>query len=145
MLGVSQWLTGVPHTPSIPGWQSFVGPFLSVFLIGISVFRDRVAHRWFRSAILWFAFSLLILATVQTFTSHGKIFWLFDAPYAADYFMGPILYRNHYAAFIEAVLPIALYLVVRRERNALSIPDGRYHVRLGSRLRLPCRHRPDHP
>jgi O-antigen ligase len=33
--------------------------------------------------------------------------------------MGPILYRNHYAAFIEAVLPIALYLAVRRERDAL--------------------------
>ena len=28
--------------------------------------------------------------------------------------MGPFLSRNHYAAFIEAVLPIALYRAVRR-------------------------------
>ena len=33
--------------------------------------------------------------------------------------MGPFLSRNHYAAFIEAVLPIALYRAVRRERESL--------------------------
>ena len=33
--------------------------------------------------------------------------------------MGPILNRNHYAAFIEAVLPIALYRAVRREHDSL--------------------------
>ena len=55
---------------------------------------------------------------MQTFTSQGKVFWIFATPYT-DYVMGPILYRNHYAAFIEAVLPIALYLAVRRERDSL--------------------------
>ena len=55
--------------------------FLSVFVIGITVFRERTAHRWFSAAMLWFAFLVSILATVHTFTSHGKIFWLFDAPY----------------------------------------------------------------
>lgn len=92
--------------------------FLSVFWIGISLFRDDTVRRWFRSVILWFAFVVAVLATVQTFTSKGKVLWLFDTPYA-DYVMGPILSRNHYAAFIEAVLPIALYLAVRRERDSL--------------------------
>jgi hypothetical protein len=92
--------------------------FLSVFVVGISVFRDDAVRRWFRSAIVWFAFLVAAVATVQTFTSGGKVFWLFDTPYT-DYVMGPILYRNHYAAFIEAVLPIALYLAVRRERESL--------------------------
>jgi hypothetical protein len=92
--------------------------FLSVFVVGISVFRDSAVRRWFRSAIVWFAFLVAALATVQTFTSHGKVFWLFDTPYT-DYVMGPILYRNHYAAFIEAVLPIALYLALRREHDSL--------------------------
>jgi O-antigen ligase len=68
--------------------------------------------------MLWFAFLVAALATVQTFTSKGKVFWLFDTPYT-DYVMGPILSRNHYAAFIEAVLPIALYLALRRERDSL--------------------------
>jgi O-antigen ligase len=58
--------------------------------------------------MVWFSFLIAVLATVQTFTSGGKVFWLFPTGYA-DYVMGPIVYRNHYAAFIEAVLPLALY------------------------------------
>ena len=92
--------------------------FLCVFLIAISLFREDDDRRWFRSAITWFAFFVAILATIQTFTSQGRVFWIFDTPYT-DYVMGPFLSRNHYAAFIEAVLPIALYRAVRRERESL--------------------------
>ena len=117
--GLFQWLTGrtayaFDTTLAILRWATF----LSVFLIGISLFRDDAVRRWFRSAILWFAFLVAVLATVQTFTSNGKVFWLFATPYT-DYVMGPILNRNHYAVFIEAVLPIALYLAVRRQRESL--------------------------
>ena len=118
--GLFQWLTGrtayaFDTKLAILRWATF----LSVFLIGISLFRDDAVRRWFRSAILWFAFLVAAVATVQTFTAKGKVFWLFDPAYTIDYVMGPILYRNHYAAFIEAVLPIALYLAVRRERDSL--------------------------
>jgi O-antigen ligase len=92
--------------------------FLCVFIIGISLFREDTDRRWFRSAIIWFAFFVAILATVQTFTSRGRVLWIFDTPYA-DYVMGPFISRNHYAAFIETVLPIALYRAVRRERESL--------------------------
>jgi len=91
--------------------------FLSVFLIGMSLFQDRAVRRWFRSGMVWFAFFVAVLATIQTFTSKGKVFWLFATPYS-DFVMGPILYRNHYAAFIEAVLPIALYRAIHEERNS---------------------------
>jgi hypothetical protein len=117
--GLFQWLSGrtayaFDTKLAIVRWATF----LSVFLIGISLFRDDTVRRWFRSAMLWFAFFVAVLATVQTFTSKGKVFWLFATPYT-DYVMGPIPYRNHYAAFIEAVLPIALYLALYRERDSL--------------------------
>jgi O-antigen ligase len=117
--GLFQWLTGLTACAidtklAVLRWATF----LSVFLVGIWLFRDDAVRRWFRSAIVWFAFLVAVLASVQTFTSHGKVFWLFDTPYT-DYVMGPILSRNHYAAFIEAVLPIALYLALRRERESL--------------------------
>jgi hypothetical protein len=92
--------------------------FLSVFIVGISLFRDAAILRWFRSALIWFAFVVAIFATIQAFSSSGKVFWLFDTPNVA-YVMGPILSRNHYAAFIEAVLPIAVYTAVRRGRESL--------------------------
>ena len=117
--GLFQWLTGrtayaIDTKLALLRWATF----LCVFLVGLSIFRDDAVRRWFRSAILWFAFLVAIVATIQTFTSGGKVFWLFDTPYT-DFVMGPILYRNHYAAFIEAVLPIALYLAARRERDSL--------------------------
>jgi O-antigen ligase len=90
--------------------------FLAVFLIGFSLFQDRRTASWFRSAMLWFAFVVAVLATVQTFTS-DKIFWFFSTPYNGV--MGPILNRNHYAVFIEVVLPFALYEAARRERGGL--------------------------
>ena len=118
-LGLVQLLTG--HTAyafetqlAVVRWTTF----LCVFLIAISLFREDDDRRWFRSAITWFAFFVAILATIQTFTSQGRVFWIFDTPYT-DYVMGPFLSRNHYAAFIEAVLPIALYRAVRRERESL--------------------------
>ena len=117
--GLFQLLTGrtayaIDTKLAILRWATF----LCVFLVGISLFQDHAIRRWFRSAMLWFAFLVSILATIQTFTSKGKVFWLFTTPYT-DNVMGPILYHNHYAAFIEAVLPIALYLAVRRERESL--------------------------
>lgn len=117
--GILQWLTGYTAYAfetrlAILKWVTF----LSLFLVGISLFRDDAARRWFRSAMLWFAFLVGVLATVQTFTSEGKVFWLFPTPYT-DFVLGPFLSRNDYAAFIEAVLPMALYQAVRRERDSL--------------------------
>ena len=83
---------------------------------GLDVFRDRRIASWFRSAMLWFGFVVAGLATVQTFTS-DKIFWLFSTEYGDV--MGPILYHNHFAAFLEVVLPITLYETLRRDKGGL--------------------------
>jgi len=99
---------------SILRWATF----LCVFLAGMSLFRHHAVRTWFRSAMVWSAFGVAVLATFQTFTSNGKVFWIFATPYN-DYVMGPILYRNHYAVFIEAVLPIAVYRAIYQERHSL--------------------------
>jgi hypothetical protein len=92
--------------------------FLAVFLIAFCLFSDSDARRWFRLAMLWFAFVVSIWATLQTFTSGGRVLWIFPTGYTTDV-MGPIVYHNHWAAFVEVVLPIALYEAFRRERNSL--------------------------
>ena len=92
--------------------------FLTVFLIGFSIFSDYDVRRWFRLAMLWFAFGVSIWATLQTFTSGGRVFWIFPTGYTTDV-MGPIVYHNHWAIFVEVVLPIALYEAFRRERRSL--------------------------
>ena len=85
---------------------------LAAYLAGLSLFTEERVRRWFRAAMLWFGFSVAVLATLQTFTSDGRIFWIFPSPYTR-FVMGPILSQNHYAAFVETTLPIALYEALR--------------------------------
>ena len=87
--------------------------FLCVFLVATAAFRDERHLRWFRGAMVWFAAAIALLAVLQTFTGEGQIFWLFRVS-DSERAMGPILYYNHYAAFIEAVLPLAVYQALRR-------------------------------
>jgi O-antigen ligase len=58
-------------------------------------------------ATLYFGLGLSILATLQTFTSAGKVFWLFPSGYH-DFVLGPFVYRTYFAVFIELILPLAL-------------------------------------
>jgi O-antigen ligase len=117
--GVVQWAAGLSSYPvatrtAIVHWATL----LAVFLIGCSAFRKPSALRWFRSAMVWFGFVVSIQATLQSYTAGGRVFWLFPTEYS-DYVMGPIVYHNHYAAFIEVILPMALYEALRCEKRKL--------------------------
>jgi O-antigen ligase len=116
--GIFQLLTARTVYPfdtlnSIVQWTLF----LAVFFLGLSLFRSPPIALWFRSAMLWFAFLVSVLATLQAFTAGGRVFWLWDSP-VAGLLMGPFPSRNHYAAFIEAVLPLALYQAMHPHRPA---------------------------
>lgn len=117
--GVIQWTTGL----TVYGFDTVTATvqwttLLATFLLGLELFRDPAARRWFRSFAVWFGFGIAVIATLQTFTSGGRVFWVFPTAYT-DFVMGPILNRNHYAAFMELVLPVALYLSFRSERGRL--------------------------
>jgi len=78
-VGLLQWGTG--HTAYAFDTKTASGPlgtFSGGFLAGISLFpRTPRFVTAFRSAMLWFGSVVAVVATVQTFTSPGKIFWLF--------------------------------------------------------------------
>ncbi|HLK62581.1 MAG TPA: O-antigen ligase family protein [Bryobacteraceae bacterium] len=92
--------------------------FAAVYFLGLCLFRSADAARWFRSALLWFTFLLSSAAILQVFTAPGRIFWLFQS-HADEIVMGPFLYRNNYAAFVEAILPMAMYEALHRSRTTL--------------------------
>jgi len=117
--GLFQWATGrtvyaFETKNAITYWTTA----LAVFLTGVGLFRDQAIRRWFRTAMLWFGFAVSVEALLQDFTSGGKIFWIFSSG-SAERLMGPFLYRNHYAVFVEVVLPIALYQAFRAGSGSL--------------------------
>jgi O-antigen ligase len=86
----------------------------SSFVVAREVCTSTPARNRLLRAVLWFGFLLSLLTVVQYFTSEGKVFWVFSTPEART--LGPFLYKNQCAAFIELLFPMAVYqsLVDRR-------------------------------
>lgn len=84
--------------------------FLAVYVIGTYIFEEAETLVWFRAAMVAFGSILAIEAIIQSYVSPGYIFGIFPTGYADDTStMGTILYHTHYAAFVETILPIAVY------------------------------------
>ena len=116
--GVFQWTTGLSAYAfetqrAVVDWMTY----LAVALSALGILNEHGVRCKFRSVLLWFGFAVAIWATLQAPTSGGKVLWLFSTPYDSAV-MGPILNRNHYAAFIELILPLALYEAMRNRGRA---------------------------
>ena len=92
---------------------------LTVFLLALQLFGNSARLGLFLDALLWFGTAIAAVSLVQLFTSGGRIFWLFPTPYK-DLVLGPFVYRNNYAAFVELVVPLALLKALARPRTALA-------------------------
>ena len=118
-IGAVQLLTG--HT--VNRWATWNAvllwtTYLAAFFVALQVCASPERLRTFQRALLYFAFGLSVLSVLQFFTSHGKIYWLFDSEYKEE-ILGPFVNRDHYAAFIELVFPIALFEALADRRRTL--------------------------
>jgi O-antigen ligase len=100
---------------SILNWATWA----ALFFLALQIFQPPAARHWFLRFAVYFGFALSVLSTLQMFTSAGKIFWLFPSGYT-DFVLGPFVYRNQYAAFLEMILPIALWEALRGRRLAFA-------------------------
>jgi len=101
--------------------------FLAVYLIATYIFEDADTLRWFRAAMVWFGCIVAIEAILQSFVSPGYIFGMFPSGYGENVsIMGPILYHSHYAAFVETILPIAVYgaLTDKSKHHAYAVASA---------------------
>lgn len=93
--------------------------YLVLFFLALQVFQRAEIRRAFLRCAFYFGFGLAVLSTIQMFTSGGKIFWLFPSGYK-DYVLGPFVYHNEYAAFMEMILPIGLWMALCDRRRAVA-------------------------
>lgn len=92
--------------------------YLLVFLLALQVCQVAGVRSNFRYALLYFGFALSIVATLQYFTSEGAAFWVFPNQLKI-HFMGPFVNYDHYATFVELLLPIALYKAITDRRKVV--------------------------
>jgi O-antigen ligase len=89
---------------AVLNWLTNLAAFALAF--ELSKKPDRQAR--FLEAVLWFGFIVSVIATVTVFASPpGKIVGWFDTG-TGSRTLGPFVYQNQYAAFVEAILPLAL-------------------------------------
>jgi hypothetical protein len=89
----------------------------AVFLVAREVCGSTHTRNRFLRGSLWFGAAVALLTVVQYFTSEGRIFWVFPAEEARV--LGPFLYKNQCAAFIELVFPLAVYQSLVDRRHSL--------------------------
>ena len=96
-------------------WMTWV----AVYYIGVSTLKDESLAKLLRAGIVWFGFAVAVEAILQAYLSPGKVFGLFPTGYH-DFVMGPIVYHTHFAAFMETILPIALFLALSETRESYT-------------------------
>jgi O-antigen ligase len=92
---------------------------LAAFLLAADLYRNRVRRERFLRSALIFA-SILAVVSIFTFLTSpaGKVFWFFDSG-SESQTLGPFVYHNQYAAFVEAVLPLAILGMMNDRRRWL--------------------------
>jgi O-antigen ligase len=90
-----------------------------VLFLAAQVFRTVEDWRSFVWFIMLFGFIVAVFGILQQLTFNGKLYWFREMRYGGIPF-GPYVNRNHFAGFIELVIPVSLVPLVlgkvRRER-----------------------------
>jgi O-antigen ligase len=84
-------------------------------VLALYAFEDENNVSVFRSFLIVTGTAVAAGAIAQLFTADGKIFWMVRSPHT-PLPMGPFLSRDSYAAFVELVLPVALWRAARAPR-----------------------------
>ena len=90
-----------------------------ILFLATQAFRSSDDWRFFVWFIMSFGFLVSVFGILQHLTFNGKLYWFREMRYGGIPF-GPYVNRNHFAAFAELVIPVALVPLVlgkvRRER-----------------------------
>jgi O-antigen ligase len=92
---------------------------LILFFLAAQAFRELSDWRGFAWFVMIFSFLVAGLGILQHLTFNGKLYWFREMHYGGIPF-GPFVNRNHFAGFVELVLPMAFVPLllgrVRREK-----------------------------
>lgn len=90
---------------------------LCLVWLGLQVFANPHARQRMLDGFLAFAVCLALLGIAHRASSGGSMFWLWHTSYPDV--LGPFLYHNDYAAFLELALPIALWRALFNRGEAM--------------------------
>lgn len=82
------------------------------FVVASNFFAGRDRLRLLANFLIIFGLVLAVFALVQHFTWEGKLFWIRPTPSAGAGTGGPFVNRNHFAGYMEMLIPIPIALAL---------------------------------
>ena len=98
-------------TNALVNWAAY----LALAIVGAHALADPAVRRRFLEGLRYAGFTVAMLSTAQHFTSEGAIYWILPA--RAGHPFGPFVNPDHYAAFAELILPLAILEAGRDPRR----------------------------
>lgn len=86
---------------------------LLLFFLAVQVFRTLDEWQGFAWFLLVLGFVVSLFGIIQHFAFNGKLYWTRELRYGGIPF-GPYVNRNHFAGFVELVVPPGLAILVLR-------------------------------
>jgi O-antigen ligase len=98
-------------------WTTYL---LVIFLSGQAFQTPRHWGRftWF---LVWFGFAVAVFGILQDLTSNGKLYWFRELRFGGAMY-GPFVNKNHFAGFMELVIPVGLATLAMRGVRRQQIP-----------------------
>lgn len=117
IMGLTQFLFGFSVYPYLTKVELLkCCAYILLFFLMFESFRtDKQVKQlvWF---LLGLGFAVSLLGIVQHFTFNGKLYWSVSLPEGAAPF-GPFVNSNHFAGFVELVVPLGLAMLLYRARK----------------------------
>jgi O-antigen ligase len=119
LLGFLQYRTGITVSRWDTRSESLLWlSYLAACFLGLQIGSHPGARATFLSALLYFGLALSIIGLLTFYISPDKVFGFFEPNPPGEY-LGPFYNKDHYAAWIELLLPLALYLMFTEVKNIL--------------------------
>lgn len=90
---------------------------LLLFVAVANCFDGRARLRLLSNFVVGFGLALAVFALVQHFTWNGSIYWVRPNTQGGTPF-GPFVNRNHFAGYVEMIIPLALAFAVLRSARS---------------------------
>lgn len=114
MWGMLQMLLGWTVSPAQTQWATLYWLAAACFVALGTLVQDR---EYFLGGLLWFGVAVSVLTLAQLYTSQGRVLWLIQT-HESEQIFGTFPNRNHYAAFIELLFPLALWRTFQHRGNS---------------------------
>lgn len=120
--GAGQFLAGVTASPFLTRIELLKWAALIVlFFLAIQAFASVEQWRGFVWFLMVLGFLVSVQGILQHFTFNGKLYWFRELRYGGIPF-GPYVNRNHFAGFVELIVPTGLAIVLLRADKRDHIP-----------------------